>query len=262
MVNDKLLITINNIEDIKEYKKIGITNFLFALQDFSIGYSSFKIQELKKLDVNVYLNINIVMDTKTINNFKKITKDLNFVKGILFEDVGVYYLLKDSNIDLIWNQSHFVINSKTINSWLSRVKSALISSELTIDELNYVLEQASKPLILSIYGLNMSMYSKRHLLSFYNIYNDLPNINKGSLSVEDKDINFITKENEHGTVLFYNKPYNYIPYLKEIKEDRIMLYLINIPDLSPEMLDHILKQNNIISEEKFLKEKTIFKLEV
>ena len=98
MKNKKILISPKNIEEIKKYKKIGITNFLFALQDFSIGYPEFTLEELYELDINVYLNINILFDTKKINDFKKIIPKLQFVKGIFFEDVGLYYLLKDSNI--------------------------------------------------------------------------------------------------------------------------------------------------------------------
>jgi len=70
MKKSKVLINITDLEEIEKYKKIGITNFLFALNNFSIGYNSFKLEELKTLDVNVYLNINLIMDTKTINEFK------------------------------------------------------------------------------------------------------------------------------------------------------------------------------------------------
>ena len=36
MKTDKIIININNLNEIDEYKKIGITNFLFAIEKFSI----------------------------------------------------------------------------------------------------------------------------------------------------------------------------------------------------------------------------------
>ena len=261
MKSNKILVNINKLEDIEKYKEIGITNFLFALEDYSIGYNTFKIEELKNLDINVYLNINIIMDTKTIIRFKNIIQKLSFVKGVFFEDVGLYSILKDSKVPLIWNQAHFVINSRSINFWLQRVYSACLSNELTLDEIKYILENATKNLILPIYGLNIAMYSRRYLLTFFNKYNNLKLINKGILKVSNQDISFNTVENKYGTVLYYNKPFNYIPYLNEINDEKILFYLINDPNITFDKVNDILNDNDIVSEEKFLKEKTIYKLE-
>ena len=46
MKKQKVLININNLEEINEYKKIGINNFLFALEGFSIGYNSFDVNDI------------------------------------------------------------------------------------------------------------------------------------------------------------------------------------------------------------------------
>ena len=96
MKTNKLIININNLTEIEEYKKIGITNFLFAIEDFSIGYATFSLEELRKIDANIYLLINRMMDNEAILALKKL--DLSFTKGIFFEDVGVFQTLKDKNI--------------------------------------------------------------------------------------------------------------------------------------------------------------------
>lgn len=261
MKNDKILLSINNLDDIKEYKKIGITNFLFAIKDFSVGYPSFNIEEIKRIDGNIFLNINIIMDTKKINDFKKIIYQLDFIKGIFFEDVGLYYLLKDTNIPLIWNQAHFVVNSRSINFWLNKVKSASLVNELTLEEIKYILNNTTKPLILPVFGLNIAMYSRRSLLTFFNKYNNLKLIKNGYLKLDNPKISFKVKENKNGTVLYYAKLFNYLPYLKEINDNKILYYLINHPDINVEMVNDLLNRKEIISEEKFLKEKTIYKLE-
>lgn len=261
MESSKILVNINNKEDIKKYKKIGITNFLFALEGFSVGYNTFSLEELKELDINIYLNINSLMDTKMIDDFKKIIPSLSFVKGIFFEDLGVYYVLKDKDISLIWSQNHFVLNSKSINFWLNRVESACLANELTLDEINYILSKSVKPLILNVLGYNMAMYSRRYILSNFNRYNHLKMVKKGILKVNDSN-SFIAIENENGRALFYNKPFNYLSHLKEIDDSKIKFYYFSNLNLkADEIIDIITKGKEIISEEKFINEKTIYKLE-
>ena len=58
MKKEKILINIEDLNDYYEYKKIGYNNFLFAIDEFSIGYNSFKISDIKELDCNKYLLIN------------------------------------------------------------------------------------------------------------------------------------------------------------------------------------------------------------
>ena len=108
----KVLININSLGDLEEYKKIGITNFLFALKDYSIGYKEF---ELKDIPTDSYILINRVLDTKGIDGIKAIKDELLKYKGIIFEDLGIYNVFKDEDIELIWNQAHFGTNTSTIN---------------------------------------------------------------------------------------------------------------------------------------------------
>ena len=72
MKKEKILCNIENLIDIDNYKKIGINNFLFAVDGFSIGYNSFNINELKKLECNKYLLLNRVLNNEDIDNLLKI----------------------------------------------------------------------------------------------------------------------------------------------------------------------------------------------
>lgn len=259
MKNNKIIIGINHLTDIEKYKKIGITNFLFALADYSIGYQTFKIDELKAISGNVYLNINKIMDTKTIEDFKKNIKNLTFVKGIFFDDLGIYQVLKDSNIPLIWHQSHFVLNSRSVNFWLERVDSACLSHELTITEIKTILDQSSKSVILNVFGLNPAMYSRRHLLSTYCSAKGLKEVKEAILKTKEQS--FIAKENQDGTFIYYQNYFNYLPYLDKLPDEKILFYYINPLNLDPKAVIKIINGETIISEEKFLNQKTIYKLE-
>ena len=63
MKKEKILINIEQLNDIEEYKKIGINNFLFAVENFSIGYKTFKLSDIENLDCNKYLLINRIFNT-------------------------------------------------------------------------------------------------------------------------------------------------------------------------------------------------------
>lgn len=260
MEKNKILVRVNNLLELEKYKKEGITNFLFALQDFSIGYNTFSLEELNKLDCNVYLLLNRVFDNKDIDNFNKIKDQLFFVKGILFEDISVYMILKDNNIPLIWNQSHANVSSKSINSWLELVSSSTISIDLELSEIIYIINNSTNKVILPILGHNMAMYSRRTLISSYNEYKGLNKIKEANLIANDK-ANFYAKENKYGTVLFYKNLYNLIPLLDKFDNNKIKLYLINCLDQTPEEIIDILHGKKIEYENRFQTKKTIYKLE-
>ena len=140
-MKNKLLIRINNLLEIEEYYKEGITNFLFPLSCYSIGYNTFNLDEIKsikdKYNINVYLLVNRVLDNKDCNTFKLIIPKLSFVNGIIYEDIAIYQMLKNTNINLIWNQAHFAVNYHSINYWLSKdnIISCMLANELEKSEL-------------------------------------------------------------------------------------------------------------------------------
>ncbi len=259
MKRNKILIRVNNLLEVEEYKKLGITNFLFPLKDFSIGYESFTVEDIKDLDVNVYILVNRVLDNKYIDLFREISDKLDFAKGILFEDLGVYEILKDKNIPLIWNQNHFAVNSESINIWLDKVKSVVISNELEKSELSLVLDKVKNKVILPILGLNMAMYSRRYLLSFYNKYKNLLEYKRAIIKTNN-DREFIAVESEFGTVLFYKKYFSLLKSLDKINDDKILFYYIDPNMLSSSDISEYLDGKDIDNDNRFYENKTIYKV--
>lgn len=256
MNKSKLLININKIEEIAEYKKIGITNFLFAVKGFSIGYNTFELNEIPE---DSYLLINRVMDTKSIEELRLRKDELAKFKGIIFEDLGVYNILRDLEIELIWFQNHFTINNESMRFWLSRVDSAVIGNEITSTEIESIIENASKPLILNVLGKNQIMYSRRTLLSNFNKYNNLDNYNDMTLDVHGTKDEFFARENELGTVIYNNEYFNYLEFAKSLNEDKIKFYLIMNLDLNPNDLEEILNGKSF-GNDGFLNKKTVYKM--
>ena len=256
MNKSKLLININNLNEISEYKKIGITNFLFAVKGFSIGYNTFELNEIPE---DSYLLINRVMDTKSIEELRLRKDELAKFKGIIFEDLGVYNILRDLEIELIWFQNHFTINNESMRFWLSRVDSAVIGNEITSTEIESIIENASKPLVLNVLGKNQIMYSRRTLLSNFNKYNNLDNFNDMTLDVHGTKDEFFARENELGTVIYNNEYFNYLEFAKSLNEDKIKFYLIMNLDLNPNDLEEILNGKSF-GNDGFLNKKTVYKM--
>ena len=261
MKKDKILINIENLNDIKEYKKIGINNFLFAVDKFSVGYKTFDINTLINIKENKYLLINKIFNTENINEFKKIIPLLNKFNGIIFEDIGVYHLLKDTNINLIWNQSHFATNYSSINYWLDLTNSAVISNELTKEEVKEIIDKSNKKVILNVFGKNNIMYSRRTLLTNFNKYFKLKTNKEIILKENISNCEFRTLENESGTFTFDNNYFNIIDYIKYFNNDNILFYLIYPFGLSvPEIRDIIENNSTIKYNDGFMNKKTIYKL--
>jgi collagenase-like PrtC family protease len=259
MKENKILIRVNSIEEVNAYQKKGINNFLFALNKFSIGYKSFSLEDLAKLKVNVYLLINRVFDNELIEEFKKIIPKLTFIKGIFFDDLGIYHLLINSNINLIWNQAHFVINSRSINYYLNNIFSVCLSNELTKEEIKYILKKANKGVILNVFGQNMIMYSRRYLLSNYAKFKGLKE--KNQLVINPHQNDFIAKENAYGTVFFNKTYFDYIPYLNELDDKKILFYYIDEADLTVKDILKVINDNFNLVDNRFFNNKTIYKLE-
>lgn len=258
-MKNRLLVRINALSEVSKYQKEGINTFLFPLQDFSIGYNVFDINELKNINADIYLLLNRVLDNDSCDKLRELKNKLSFVKGILFEDIAVYQIFKDTKIDLIWNQSHFAVSYHSINSWLSRVSSVVISNELEKSELNIVLDNSTKKVILPVLGLNMAMYSRRYLLTYYNEHISLNDVKEGVLKTNN-NIDFLAKENQYGTVLFYHKYYNLIPYLNEIHNDNVLFYYIDPNELSAEDVLDILNGKEIDYDNRFYNNKTVYRI--
>ena len=258
MKRNKIIVRINDLSEIEKYKKLGISNFLFAVNDLSIGYNSFSLDELSLLKENVYLLINRVFDCEGIDKFKRSINKLKFAKGIFFEDLGVYEACKNLNIPLIWNQTHFAVNSESINIWLSKVSSVVISNELEKSELINVINNAKGKVILPILGLNMAMYSRRYLLSFYNEFKNLDPLKKAIL--KSNDMEFLAIENNYGTVLFYNKYFNLINELDNFNDEKILFYYIDPNELKVKDVSDILDGKEINMDNKFYHKKTVYKV--
>ena len=262
-MKSKILINVEKIEEIDDYRKAGITAFLFALTDYTVGYANtYTISEIEKIDVsNKYILINRLLECHDVDNLKKLLKQLKTIKGIVYEDIAVYRIVKELNLDieLIYFQNHFGTNSRSINFWLDRVDSMFLSNELTEEEIKDILTKVNKDVCLNVFGYNQIMYSRRILLTNWSREFNIPYKNDNVLEEVSTKIKIRAIENKYGTVMYSENIFN---GLKLLELEHLKYGYFNTTFISHEDVMKILNnEDNTLSFDKgFLKKATIYKL--
>lgn len=260
----KFLVLVNDFNQIEEYKKARITNFLFPLKNFSVGFEkTFSIFEIPE----GYLYINRILDQKAYESLKNTLKNLKKeIKGIVFEDFGVITIAKELKLNqqLILFQTHFATNKNSINENLKFVDSVVIGTDITKEEIDLILENSNKPLVYYLYGLVPGMYSRRTLLT--NFEHEFQLSEKKIVKLEEQITKkeFIAVENDYGTILYYGK---YLNGQGKIDDTKILFYFINPLFLNAEEQKELIadlinqkKRESIHEDEGFLNTKTIYRL--
>ena len=256
----KLLVSINNLNDIEQYKKVGISTFVFALKDYSIGYEkSFSSDEINSINEKKYVLINQVLDNNKIDSLKEVLPKLK-VDGFIFEDIGLINVFKELNIsgEKILFMNHFNCNYESINIWLDYVDSVFVSNELTYEELEEITKKAKKEIVLHVFGYNQIMYSKRKLLSNYYNYNNLDIKLKNTIKDKASDIRFNVIEDENGTIFLSCKVFD---GKRLLDLNNVLYYYMNTSYINIDSVINFINGEDIDNTDYgFLEKKTIYKL--
>lgn len=256
-MKNKILITLPNKDIINDLKKLGITNFVYPLDNFCVGIpNSFSFSEI---DCDGYIYINRILDNSGIDELKSIKEDIltnKHIKGVIFDDLGVLQVFKDTHLETILYMTHFMCSSKEVNEYLEFVDSVILSTDITVNEIKYIIDNAKKSISLFTFGLVSTMYSRRLLLDNYSKFYNLDKVNP--LTINNTNNSFILYENNYGTVLYHD---HYL-YDKNLLDLNVLYYFYHPIFLSNEEILNVLSNNfdNIKTDTGFLYKETIFKL--
>lgn len=259
----KILLYVDNLKYLDEYREVGVSTFLFALEGYCVGYNTYSLEEINKIKVsNKYVLINRVLESKDIDELREKLPKLN-VDGIVFEDVGLFNLIKElrMNVKTILFQNHFNTNSFSVNFWMDRVDSVVISNELTYSEIKKIVNNSKKSVVLNLYGYNQVMYSRRLLLSNWSEEFNIPYKDKNIIEDIATHVRFRAFENEYGTVMYSDKIFNG----KELLDlDNVLYFYVNSMMIDHNDLINYLKDvnrdRNKNEDDGFLNKPTIYKL--
>ncbi len=260
MKKDKILLNISSIEQVEKNAKLGLSNFLFPLKGYSIGYPSFTYEEIATTRYDAYVLVNRLFTDDDIDEFLKLDIPSN-VKGFIVEDTGLYVELRDRGYILINFQNHLNNNYATINYWLKEFQSLVASTDITLEEIQEILAKADKPLVLNVVSYPMIMYSRRKLVSNFYRYHDLEEKHTADLEDEKKAISFKMVENEFGTACYSNRIFDMRKYLTDLPDDKVLFYLVNTFGLKDEEIESIINDMPIANaEDGFLFQKTVYRI--
>lgn len=252
MKNKLVLVTSENI--INDLKIMGV-KLLFPLKNFCVGVT--KEFNLSEIVEDGYLFINRILDSKAMDDVKKIILNLpTNIKGIVFDDLGLIEVLKNTNIEKILYYSHFNCNYISINYFFDYVDEVILSTDICEEEIDFIIKNVKKEISLVCFALLPAMYSRRYLLTNHALNYNLENTNVKL--IDNTNQKFIAFENSFGTYICH---YPYFDGLKLLKKKaKYYLFLpVNLPD---EKVLNVLENNlsGIETDDGFLNKKTIYKV--
>jgi len=247
----KICVIISKIEELE----LDCNSFIIGLKNFNslntleLGIDEIKNVKEKYKNKEIYISINKVIHDSEINELKILIQKLNDVKvsGIIFDDLGVYNIIKNLNINipLIWGNIHQTTNYITINEWNKLgVENVITSPEITIKEIKEIQDNTKSKLFIPIYGMFEIFSSNRFLLTNYlkYIYNEKVT---DKYYLKHNETNYPIFEDKTGTHIIDGKILNGLNELKNLNNSRDDYLLIN-----SYMINNIEEVINIIKNNK------------
>ena len=222
----KIYVPLPSKEAIDLYLEQNFDGFIVGIEGFSNNFNNYyKLEDLdeiidisKEFNKDIYVALNRLYYNDEIEKLKELVKILikYDITGIGYTDNGLLNILNELNYDkdILWLSNHLGTNSKTINFLEKRnVDLALLSTEITIDEIVSIKKNTNIKIGTCLYGfLNMATSSRKLLTNYFEfIDKDKKNKeyvmkdkvkNKEYRLVEERDTNFFTNSVLNG-ISFY-----------------------------------------------------------
>lgn len=273
------IIVMSNTLDIKDTLNLA-DGYIFGLKDYAVNFlNTYSTQELKEVinllkenNKKIFISMNKNIHSLEIDNLKETLENVEKlnIDGILYADVCFVTLKEKMNLKtkIIWNNEHLVTNYATINFWKNHnIDGAFISSDITFNEINEIVDNVEIPLMVQIFGYLPMFVSERNIIDNY--MNNFNLTGKTNINyIKDDENTYPIIDNKLGTNVFSCLPlngYNEYIMLKD-KVDDLIFNDFNINEFSKIL--EIFKYesgeeelNKIISTSKhFLYKDTIYKV--
>ena len=193
----------------------SVDGIILPLEGFSVeSICYFSMEEIREIvqknSCRVFVKLNKNYMNEDIEELTVILKELDQLKvaGVFFYDLAVLELVKELHLDLplIWNQTHMVNNYKTCDYYFSKgVKYALLGKEITLEEIQEILDKSSISVMVEVVSRPSVAFSKRSLVTNY--YKDLGKKGTSQLVVKEKvtEMDYHLVEDSNGTSFFLDK---------------------------------------------------------
>lgn len=214
-----------------EYLDNGLDGIILPLENFSVDYFKYysisDIRECRKsTDKLLYVVINKMIFNNELDNLLSVLKELESIKidGVFFYDLAALNLVKENkiNINLIYNGTHMVTNSDTINLYYNLgIKGSYLSNEITKDEVLNIRSNTKSDLFILLLGNPVVAMSRRSLLTSYFTNKNKSKSDLITIKEPKSGQEFLVKEDKNGTTFFYNRRLNLSNVYKELVDSGI-----------------------------------------
>lgn len=216
---------------------------LLGLENFSVLNSvTFSVDEIRKItkdypDIDIFVKMDKNLFNDEINDVRHVLQELEqmSIRGVFFYDLAILELKQELSLslDLVWSQTHMVTNYRTCDYYQQQgVRYALLSKEITLDEILDIVKKSSVLSIVEVVSLPSVGYSRRKLLSNY--YKDLEEDSHSTLSILEKitDKKYLVKEEDAGTGIFLDEVLNGTSVIKPLYEAGVSYILFREEGIS------------------------------
>lgn len=246
MQKDKFII-LPNKKDLMLYKDKGFNTFLLPLKDYSVSFDVyFNIDEINKLskDNKIFVMINKFLH-RSIDEFKKIYELFDKKVCFIVEDIGLLKVIDLNRVVLF--EKHILSNYQAINYLNSlSIENVVINNDLTIDEIDEIRSKTKSKLYYFITGKNNIMYSRRLLITNYNInYKNKNNSKEYVIKEVESNKELYIREESESSVIFNNKIFNGNKYIDRLKKLDYLIINMSLLSSTEEniILDNYDKEN-------------------
>jgi len=182
----KIIVHPSKLAEIDKLLKTNIDGLVIGIDKFSINQSftfaidkiSEVIKLIKQAGKEVFINLNKNVYSTEIEDLKDNLEILSKenINGIFFEDVSVLNIVKQNNLNipLCIAKTHQVNSYYNCNYWYKEgCKYALLSNEITLNEILEVRKNTDISIITTVYGYSPMITSSRSLITNYFNYIDV-----------------------------------------------------------------------------------------
>ena len=228
----KILVEPLSLNHLYELDKKDIGGFIVGIEGFSIFQSlKLDVDDIKNINTNkeLYVFINKPIHNNELDSIKNILISLSKmnISGVLFEDISIYKINKDLNLNLnlIWASNHLPTNTYSCNYWNKKgCSGALLSTELMVSDFIDIKKNTNMNIFVYLYGYIPIFESSRTLITNYLKHiNKECNSNKYFMYEKERDRYYPIYE-EYGNTFITEDILNGINVVNKLKDiDYIIL---------------------------------------
>lgn len=236
-------------------KKHHVDGWIVNIKGLSCYYDTiYTCEELKEIiaeihdnNQKVYVNARKIIHEQDIENVIEILKKLEDLKVdyYFYGDVAFYEIAEKLSIKhkIIYQVNTYMTNALDVEIMLWENHSVVVSTEISFEEINYIVKNIQKPLYLHAFGYYPIFHSRRELITNYQKYRGLnPNItNEYDVVEELRESHYPIEQNENGMVVYIDGVYYLSHEIKQFNEyNKEIIYILTSKFIDLEIYKKVL----------------------